>query len=120
MTPGPSNVAVRSSAANTVMLYLRVVRWETKGITRLPHTPNNTSTVASRTCRVLGTTNMIGWMRSHVELSGGLVKICRTTGKMPLEFDWFFIIFMFKNSSVNATGSQSSLDERQCYATVEI
>ena len=68
MMPGPSSVAVKSSTARTVMWgHLRFVRWETKGMARLPHTPNNTSTMASSSWRVLGTANMIGWISTHVK-----------------------------------------------------
>ena len=63
MVPGPSSVAVKSSTARTVMWgHLRVVRYETKGTARLPHTPNTTSTMARSSWRVLGTANIIGWI----------------------------------------------------------
>ena len=35
-------------------------------MTRFPHTPNNTSTMASRSWIVLGMANMIGGIGSHV------------------------------------------------------
>ena len=62
MTPGPSNVAVKSSAASKVMWgHLRFVRWEINDMARFPHTPTNTSVMATTSWTVLGTTNIFGW-----------------------------------------------------------
>ena len=62
MIPGPSNVAVKSSAASKVMWgHLRFVRQEINGMTRFPHTPTNTSVIATISWTVLGTTNIFGW-----------------------------------------------------------